>query len=481
MSSILGSFIRRNVSKVVLVPQFEPKILDDIKNNIHKPRHHPGRRSQEVILAPKHVEEAIKIVISKGHTTNLKEDGDVMRKYLKARQLPPEKYEIVQNMHKFKEEFMAKIGLDDVDIEDTYNEEDIVILDRGVRNQVNKLLKQRTYNWEPINFTDYIARVYLWNRFVPEYAVLLKVLEEIQKQDPDFKPHSLFDFGSGVGTAVWATYSYWSTQINEFYCVDTSSQMLDLNSLIIQGGRPNKLPLIKNVTYRQFLPSSANLSAKYSLVISAYSLLELGFQRQRLETIANLWEKTEDFLIIVEHGSKSGYQVVQEARDYILSSNVKRPGSVHVFAPCPHEALCPKQSFAHHCNFDVKYENLTYSRGARDIRTETFCYVILRRGERKVTPPWPRIVHPVLVRTKHSVCKLCTPEGNIEQINFTNKKHGMIEHRCAKGSKWGDLLPITIHKEEVTVDDDGDNIVSDENENTDELSQQNSSVNSTQR
>lgn len=95
------------------------------------------------------------------------------------------------------------VGLDDVNIEETYNEEEIVSLDRGVRRQVNKLLKQQTYNWEPINFTDYIARVYLWNRFVPEYAVLKKVLEEIQKRVEGYKPHSVFDFGSGIGTAIW--------------------------------------------------------------------------------------------------------------------------------------------------------------------------------------------------------------------------------------------------------------------------------------
>ncbi|KAL1456873.1 hypothetical protein WDU94_001563 [Cyamophila willieti] len=57
-----------------------------------------------------------------------------------------------------------------------------------------------------------------------------------------------------------------------------------------------------------------------------------------------------------------------------------------------------------------------------------------------------------------------------------------FEHRCAKGSKWGDLLPITIHKEEVTVADDVDNVDSDENENTDVVSsQQSNSVNGTQR
>lgn len=105
------------------------------------------------------------------------------------------------------------VGLDNVDIEETYSEEDIDLLNKGVRRQVNKVLKERTYNWQPVDYTEHISRVYLWSRFVPDYAVLVKVLEEIYKQLPDFKPHSVFDFGSGIGTAIWLVYFFSSLQI----------------------------------------------------------------------------------------------------------------------------------------------------------------------------------------------------------------------------------------------------------------------------
>ncbi|KAI5735195.1 hypothetical protein M8J77_015358 [Diaphorina citri] len=424
MSSILGSIIRRNVSKVVLVPQFEPKVIEDVKNNKYKPRHHPGTRSREVITAPSKVFEATNNLISKTHHSNLEKDAKVMWKYMIARQLPPENREIVENMHKIKNEFMSEIGLDNVDIEETYSEEDIDLLNKGVRRQVNKVLKERTYNWQPVDYTEHISRVYLWSRFVPDYAVLVKVLEEIYKQLPNFKPHSVFDFGSGIGTAIWATHSYWPKSIGEFYCVDTSDHMLDLSSLLLQGGRQNKQPCISHVVYRQFLPSST--TNQYSLVICAYSLLELPSQKHRIQTIAKLWEKTEDFLVIVDLGSASGNQVVLEARDYILSTNNKRPGSAHVFAPCPHDLACPKQQLANHCTFSVKYENMRFKRGERIILPENFSYVILRRGERRdPLTSWPRVVRPVLQKSKHSVCKLCTNEGSLAQLVFTNRKHGV--------------------------------------------------------
>jgi len=40
-------------------------------------------------------------------------------------------------------------------------------------------------------------------RSAPEYAVLQKIFMEMKAREPDFQPHSMFDFGSGVGTATW--------------------------------------------------------------------------------------------------------------------------------------------------------------------------------------------------------------------------------------------------------------------------------------
>ena len=44
---------------------------------------------------------------------------------------------------------------------------------------------------------------YLVKRFAPEYAALVRIFNEIKIRAPDFQPKSLFDCGSGVGTATW--------------------------------------------------------------------------------------------------------------------------------------------------------------------------------------------------------------------------------------------------------------------------------------
>jgi ribosomal protein RSM22 (predicted rRNA methylase) len=50
------------------------------------------------------------------------------------------------------------------------------------------------------------------------------------------------------------------------------------------------------------------LQVKYDVVISAYTLLELPSARTRLETIINLWNKTNKYFIIVEQGTNAGFK-----------------------------------------------------------------------------------------------------------------------------------------------------------------------------
>ena len=54
------------------------------------------------------------------------------------------------------------------------------------------------------------------------------------------------------------------------------------------------------------------------MVVSAFSLLELPDYRNRIQVIENLWHKTQDLLVIIEHGTRSGFAAVLEARNFIL-------------------------------------------------------------------------------------------------------------------------------------------------------------------
>lgn len=66
-----------------------------------------------------------------------------------------------------------------------------------------RLLKTLLYNWMPIHYDTYTSLSYLVSRSMPEYCVLYKIFNEIVNNDKNFTPKTLFDFGSGTGTAMW--------------------------------------------------------------------------------------------------------------------------------------------------------------------------------------------------------------------------------------------------------------------------------------
>lgn len=70
-------------------------------------------------------------------------------------------------------------------------------------------------------------------------------------------------------------------------------------------------------------------------MLSAFSLLELPDAKSRLDTVKRLWQKCDRFLVIVEQGTRAGFNVVNEARDFVLySSGIEgQEADCNVFAP----------------------------------------------------------------------------------------------------------------------------------------------------
>ena len=49
------------------------------------------------------------------------------------------------------------------------------------------------------------------------------------------------------------------------------------------------------------------------------------------------------------------------------------------------------------------------------------CFIKGERGE--ADPQWPRVVRPVLLRSRHTICRLCTKEGQLQEVVVTRSKH----------------------------------------------------------
>ncbi|XP_023303259.2 methyltransferase-like protein 17, mitochondrial [Lucilia cuprina] len=431
--------LSRNTSKIAV--EVDEHVLRKIENDEVKARQHPGVMKFNRTLLPGNIEKALQKAVGDFPIKTLMEDCKKLNQFIASRHPPAEAEEMNVKVKKIMEE-----------IETIMPQEQMGNLSEQERKQwqqrreqlLQRRLRERSFAWKPVQYGEYEALVYAVARGAHEYGVLMRILQEIKTRDSSFKPQSYFDFGSGVGTGMWASSNLWKDSIFEYFNVDSSRHMNELSELILRDGNENQQMTLKNVFYRQFLPG---LETKYDLVICSHSLFELASSENRLSVILNLWKKCDGYMVIVEEGTRRGSQLVNEARDFVLSLE-KHSLVGHVFAPCPHDNICPRLSNPEDrtpCNFEITFMPTNLNKKSKRTATARFSYVILKKGlPEDSTRAWPRIVRPTLLRSKHAICRMCTSEGKLQEIIFTESKHGRPAYRCAKAGRWGDRLPITI-------------------------------------
>ncbi|XP_075151457.1 ribosome assembly protein METTL17, mitochondrial [Haematobia irritans] len=425
----------RKICKIAV--QLDESILGEDTN----PRRHPGITQFKRYELPAVVQKSLVREVGDYPVKKLMDDCKKLNQFIASRHPPVEDFEVNKTIQTIKEELDKIMSPEQHAKLDEYG---MKKLERRKEQLIIRRMKERTFAWKPVKYGPYEAIVYALGRGPLEYSVLMRIIREIKYRDSDFQPQSFLDFGSGVGTGMWAASGLWKDSIYEYYNIDSSREMNDLSELILKGGNENQHSTLRNVFYRQFLP---NLETKYDLILVSYSLFELPSARNRQEVILNLWKKCDGYLVVVEEGSRRGSQLVNEARDLILSLEDHRLVG-HVFAPCPHDHICPRLSNIADrtpCNFQVIYTPITLGTTINKDVAARFSYVVLKKGLPKdTTRRWPRLVRPTLVRSKHSICRMCTPHGNLREIIFTQSKHGRFTYRCARASRWGDRLPVVI-------------------------------------
>lgn len=394
-----------------------------------KPRQHPGLNKNKCISVPDSLINAIHKSVKDYPIKAVSNDGLILNRYLASRHVPSE----VRDIRERKLEIKTKLETEFVELNAAKTEETGEAVEtkeipeikrKHIDKKVMEILRQRTYAWQPINYDNYKSLQYLIGRGAQEYAIIYSIFSEIVKRSPDLKPRSFFDFGSGVGTGIWAASSFWKESLYEYFLVDSSKEMNELSEMILRDGDENKEMILKNVFYRQFLPASN--TSKYDIVLSAFSLFELHSEKNRLEVLTNLWNKCDKYLILVENGTNAGFSLINEAKNFILSQSTEEE-ECHVFAPCPHELICPRitANDGTPCNFQISYNTFPFV-SSPVAKKELYSYVVLKKGKRVniEAETWPRIVRPVLARSKHTVCRFCTKNGDLKEVIFTSAKNG---------------------------------------------------------
>ncbi|XP_035655456.1 methyltransferase-like protein 17, mitochondrial isoform X2 [Oncorhynchus keta] len=410
-------------------------------------RKHPGVTNLKTLRLPDELQKAAQAIIHGTEVSGLVDKARSLTNFLWSRKRAPEDVTLRERAMALENNLWEKTKEKGGDLQ---------LLKTQITKKVLSDLRKITYHWSPMRYDEELGVVYMVAKLAGGYAAVKRVLNEIKKRDPSFSPHSLLDFGSGLGTAVWASHSFWGDTLKEMVCVDNSGAMNTIADRLLRGSSEKDEPVIKQVYFRQFLPVSPKV--QFDLVVGAFSLSELASQKEREDAILTLWRKTSSYLVLLENGTKEGHQILMDARDILLKKQERAahdPRRPSVFAPCPHESPCPKlfQLPLVPCNFSQAYSPLPLP-GAPDRQTERFSYLVLSRTEWAGGEglDWARLTAPVLRRPRHVHCQVCCSSGEIKRVVVTAHRHGRDVYRCARSSDWGDQLPI------IQPEDDSSNL-----------------------
>jgi ribosomal protein RSM22 (predicted rRNA methylase) len=256
---------------------------------------------------------------------------------------------------------------------------------------------------------DVEAAAYAAARLPATFAAIDHVLGRIAGGDA---PKTLLDFGAGPGTATLAARQYWP---------DITATLVEPNA----GMRKIAQTLVPDAIWAQ-KPVSADL------VIAAYVLNEVAdapaFAR-------DLWDVTNDRLVLLDPGTPAGNATMLRVRDALLAAGA------HLHAPCPHVKTCPfTQTESGWCHFSERLERTRLHKGlkggALGYEDEKFIYMVFSRTP--MVSDGARIVgHPRI--GKLIGLNLCMPDGSLMDAHIPKRDD---RYKQAKKSRWGDLFPV---------------------------------------
>ncbi|KAF3434220.1 hypothetical protein FNV43_RR25323 [Rhamnella rubrinervis] len=264
-----------------------------------------------------------------------------------------------------------------------------------------------------LKYRDDETVAYVAARMPAVYSACYRVLKEVRRRLPGFSPSRVLDFGAGTGSAFWALREVWPNSLEKVNLVEPSQPMQRAGQSLIQDLKD--LPAIHSYESIQALTKNINKSGRqHDLVIASYVLGEIPSLKDRVTIVRQLWDLTQDVLVLVEPGTPEGSNIISQMRSHILwmekrkfrkikdgtneasTDLTARKSGAFIVAPCAHDGACPLEKTGKYCHFVQRLERTStqrvYKRSKgeplRGFEDEKFCFVAIRRGQRP-REPWP--------------------------------------------------------------------------------------------
>lgn len=266
---------------------------------------------------------------------------------------------------------------------------------------------------------------YLITRLPATFAVISRMLLELRSRVPEAQVASLLDLGSGPGTAMWAAAAIFS-DLSRSELVEQSAAWIDLGKRLATGSEHSAF---HSAVWRQSSVMDELPSGNFDLVTISYVLNELR-SADAVSVVRAAWQRTAQFLLIVEPGTPSGFAVIRKMREELIDAGA------NMAAPCPHAKECPILG-NDWCHFAQRIERSAEHRFAKSAKLghedEKFSYVLFSRTP--VRQAQARILRHPAHHSGHVDLKLCTTQG-LQQVTVSRREKEKF--REARRAAWGD-------------------------------------------
>ncbi|CEL98183.1 unnamed protein product [Vitrella brassicaformis CCMP3155] len=309
--------------------------------------------------------------------------------------------------------------------------------------------RHKLYNMTSVSYSPQAALAHTAHRLPKQYAAFFRVLYEVTKRVPDFRPRTLVEYNAQSAPGIIAAHHIWEGGFTDTLAVEPSEHLTQIGKFLTSDFPSVRWQLqLYEVTHT------------FDLCLVSYALAGIKGQESREMLIKNLWNRINPggCMVVIEPGTPTGFRFIHGVREIFIKELGDK--KFHFVAPCPHEGMCPLavtgKDWCHFSQRLHKIPHYIYNKGYRcnNIDDEKFSFLVIRKqpGPRVLYKTedeapfpalksyfWPRIIYPSLKRGEHVLIDVCAAPQNFERLAVTKSQSHAFGYRQARTSMWGDL------------------------------------------
>lgn len=273
------------------------------------------------------------------------------------------------------------------------------------------------------------ALAYALVRMPATYAACAAAFAHAAEALPEFAPQTALDIGAGPGTAGYAATARWTALAS----VDQFEPHARMNDIARELAAADP-----HAHYRTCDADKIDsISTTYDLVVASYVLTEQD-DRAAASLVDNALRLSSGVVVLVEPGTKRGYQRLMAARDRALAAGAS------IAAPCPSNGPCPLPA-DDWCHFKVRLNRRKEHRVVKDadapFEDEPYAYLVITKTPHTRAANPARLLRPPLIGKAEAAVIMCTPTGLEKR---TISRRNKAAYKAVKHWSAGDAVALDL-------------------------------------